>query len=122
MNRIAIIALLYATVSMPVFAAGDAQALADADALRRHLGASVEEMSTFSLLKTNGSFSLYGKLSHPRLAGAEDLAPPRNAATYGLHGKFGNTSKVGIRFGWDRYIAGDHAGNNLYSLTAVVKF
>lgn len=122
MNRIAIVALLYATASMPVFAAGDAQALAEADTLRQNLRAGIDEISTFSLLETNGNFSLYGKLSHPRLAGAEDLAPPRDAATYGLHGQFGSTSTVGIRFGWDRYIAGDKAGDNLYSLTAVVKF
>lgn len=123
MKKIAAATLLYAAASTPALAAGDdAQALAEADALRQSIRSGIGRMSTLNLLETNGSFSLYGKLSHPRITGTEEFGSTRDAATYGLHGQFNSTQKTGIRFGWDRYISGEKAGDNIYSLTAVVKF
>lgn len=127
MNRIAAFALLYAVASMPALAADDsAYAPAETDAspqiTLKALKAEIERMSTFSLLEKNGGFSLYGKLSIPRISSAEEFAARRDAPTYGLRGQLVDTPKMGIKFGWDRYIAGKNSGDNLYSLTAVVRF
>lgn len=127
MNRIAAIALLYAVASMPAVAADDsaympAETDATPQAALKKLKAEIERMSTFSLLEKNGSFSLSGKLSIPRLSSADEFATRRDAPTYGLRSQLVDTPTMGVKFGWDRYIAGKNSGDNLYSLTAVVRF
>ncbi len=133
MKKIAAILLLYAIASMPVHAADDntyalrqpATDTPDTSAAetRQFIVERIEKLSKFSLLQVNDKFSLYGKLSFPRInSGDADSTIHRDAATYGLHGQLDSTPRMGIRFGWDRYIAGQNANNNLYSLSAVVKF
>ncbi len=134
MKKIAAIALLYTIASMPAFAADDDNAYAPpkldmetlntpADETRQLIVERIERLSKFSLLQVNDNFSLYGKLSFPRInAGDAASGTHRNAVTYGLQGQLDSTPKIGIRFGWDRYIAGRNTSDNLYSLTAVVKF
>jgi hypothetical protein len=132
MKRIAAITLLYAIAAMSAFAADDnAYPNPDTpDALRNamlgEIRAKADRLSKFSLLELNDNFSLYGKLSIPRLTGHE-AGIQRNAVTYGLHGQLGSIQgmgipKMGIRFGWNRYLAGSNTGDNLYSLTAEFKF
>lgn len=133
MKKIATIALLYAITTMPAFAAEDYLAPeADApDVLRNamlgEIRAKADRLSTFSLLEVNNNFSLYGKLSVPRLTTGIETGMQRNAVTYGLHGRLGSMAgigipKMGIRFGWNRDLAGQNTGGNLYSLTAEIKF
>lgn len=127
MIRIAAIALLYAAASLPAMAAEDdiytpADTNAPSQPPLTMVKAQIERMCTFSLLETDGNFSLYGKLSIPRITTAQGVGPQPEAATYGLHGQFDRSARMGFKFGWDRYIAGQNAGNNLYSLSAVVRF
>lgn len=133
MKKIAAIALLYAITAMPAFAAEDYLALEGdgPDALENAMfgktRAKTDRLSTFSLLELNNNFSLYGKLSIPRLTTTVETGMQRNAVTYGLHGRLGSMSgigipKMGIRFDWNRYLAGPDSSGNLYSLTAEIKF
>ena len=130
MRKIATIALLYAIAATPAFAAED-YAVQEPDTLRNamldKIRTKADQLSTFSLLELNDNFSVYGKLSIPRLTTGNEAMMQRSAVTYGLHGRLGSTQgmgipKVGIRFGWNRYLAGPDTGGNLYSLTAEVKF
>jgi hypothetical protein len=133
MKKITAISLLYALASVPAYGAG-ANTYAplqlnmetpDSPAYetRRFIVERIETLSKFSLLQVDDNFSLYGKLSFPRIDRVNaDSMIHRNAATYGLRGQFQTGSRIGIRFGWDRYIAGQNANDNLYSLTAVVRF
>lgn len=139
MRKIAAIALLYAISATPAFAADDyaysepgapdALGYATPSEIRANISkirAKAGRLSTFSLVELNDNFSLYGKLSAPRFTG-DDAMLQRNAVTYGLYGRLGSVSgvgipKMGIRFGWNRYLAGPDTGGNLYSLTAEVKF
>lgn len=131
MKKIVAIALIYAVFAPPVFAADDYYTAqeqdARVDAMREKIRTKADQLSTFSLLELNDNFSVYGKLSIPRLAVHDDGMNQRNAVTYGLHGKLGSIPglgipKVGIRFGWNPHFAGQNTGGNLYSLTAEVKF
>ncbi len=133
MKKIAAIPLLYAIVSIPAYAADDnayASLRLDNEILntpaaetRQFIVERIEKLSKFSLLQVNDHFSLYGKLSFPRIrSGDADSVMHSDAPTYGLRGQFDSTPRIGIRFGWDRYIAGQNTNDNLYSLTAVVKF
>ncbi len=134
MKKIAASTMLYVIASMPAYAADEDNAYVsikeDNETLntpayetRRLIVERVEKLSKFSLLQVNDNFSLYGKLSLPRLkTGDADNVIHRNAPTYGLRAQFGSTPRIGIRIGWERYIAGQNANDNLYSLTAVVKF
>lgn len=134
MKKIAAIALLYAIAAMHACAADDSNAYSplklDLDTPDMHTSETrqfiverIENLSKFSLLQVNDNFSLYGKLSFPRISsGNADSVIHRDAPAYGLHGQFDSTPRIGIRFGLDRYIAGESSGDNLYSLTAVVKF
>lgn len=129
MKKITAIVLLFAIASMPAVADDNALAPAkpDMNALDEPDGgvskADIERMSRFNLLQRNNNFSLYGKLSIPRLdTGDAQSGGYRNATTYGLHGQLDTAPNMGIRFGWDRYVAGQNADDNLYSLTAVFKF
>lgn len=133
MKKIAAIALLYATAAMPAFASED-YAAPEADTPEALRNASLDKirekadrLSTFSLVELNGNFSLYGKLSIPRITTGDEAGARHNTATYGLHGQFGGTpgtgiQKMGFRFGWNRYLSGRNTGDNLYSLTAEIKF
>lgn len=133
MKKIATSALLYAAVSaMPAYAADDDIAYVslspEMDApnmsvneTRRFIVERIEKLSKFSLLQVNDNFSLYGKLSFPRI-GHSNSEIHRNSATYGVHAQFDGTPGLGIRFAVDRYIAGPNAGDNLYSVTANFKF
>jgi len=126
MRKIAVIALLYVIAVSPA-CADDAYGLAGPDADAGLLSADsglesgLARLSTFSLLQVSDNFSLHGRLSVPRITAAE-TGVQRNAATYGLRGQFDSSPKLGVRFGWDRYVAGQNSGDNLYSLTATVKF
>ncbi|HXU93677.1 MAG TPA: hypothetical protein VFP33_08485 [Gallionella sp.] len=133
MKKIAAVILLCAVAPLPAYASDDdnvyASANADDEALnkqahenRRFIVEKFEKLSKFSLLQVNDNFTLYGKLSFPRIKSGDDSAIHRDGATYGLRGQFDSTSRVGIRFGWERYIAGQNTNDNLYSLTAVVRF
>lgn len=133
MRKIATITLLYAIAAMPAFAADDnIYPKPDSpDALRNtmlgEIRAKADRLSTFSLLELNGNFSLYSKLSIPRLTTGDKTMMQHNAFAYGLHGQLGSMAgigipKMGMRFGWNRYLAGPDTGGNLYSLTAEVKF
>jgi|SRR3989338_77862 len=133
MKKITAIALLYAISAMPVFAADDyVYPEPDApgelgNAMLGEIRAKADRLSTFSLLELNGNLSLYSKLSIPRLTTGDKAWMQHNAVAYGLHGQLGSMAgigipKMGIRFGWDRYLAGPGTGGNLYSLTAEVKF
>lgn len=133
MKKIAAITLLYAIASMPAYAADDnAYALLKMETETQDMPAyearqliveRIETLSKFSLWQVNDNFSLYGKLSIPRITtGDAEAGTHRNAATYGLRGQLDSTPRIGIRFGWDRYIAGQNTNGNLYSLTAVVRF
>lgn len=133
MKKIATIALLYAIASTPSFAADNYLApeaeAADAhrNAMLGEIRAKADQLSTFSLLEVNNNFSLYGKLSVPRLTTSIETGMQRNAVTYGLHGQLGSMAgigipKMGIRFGWNRDLAGPDSGSNMYSLTAEIKF
>ncbi|WP_435627565.1 hypothetical protein [Candidatus Ferrigenium straubiae] len=133
MKKIATIALLYAIAAMPVYAAED-YLVPEADApdvLRSatlgKIRASADRLSTFNLLEVNNNFSLYGKLSIPRLTTGIETGIQRNAVTYGLHGQLGSMAgigipKMGLRFGWNRDLVGPDSGGNMYSLTAEIKF
>lgn len=131
MKKITAIALLYA-IAMPAFATdGSVTTKPEADALRNatlnKIRAKADQLSTFSLLESKGNFSLYGKLSIPRLTTSDEFGMQHKAVSYGLHGQLGSVpgigpQKMGLRFGWNRYLAGPNAGDNLYSLTAEVKF
>lgn len=128
MKKIAAIVLLYVIATLPAFAAdNDAHALSEPDAgtppfpALDALKSEVARLSSFKLLQVSDSFSLYGKLSVPRITAAE-VGAHRSSATYGLRGQLGGRSRVDIRFGWDRYIAGQYPNDNLYSLTATVDF
>ncbi|BBI98524.1 hypothetical protein FGKAn22_02170 [Ferrigenium kumadai] len=133
MKKIAAIALLSAIVPVPVYAVDDnayVSIKADDEALntpayetRRLIVERLEKLSKFSLVEVSDNFSLYGKLSFPRIKSSDaDNVIQRDAPTYGLHAQFNSPLRIGIRFGWDRYIAGQNANGNLYSLTAAVKF
>lgn len=138
MKKITAVALLYAISAMPAFAADDyvypepdaPGKLGNAmlsNAMRGGINAKANRLSTFSLLELNNNFSLYGKLSIPRLTTGDETMMQRNAVTYGLHGRLEGLPGVGIprmgvRFDWNRYLAGPNTGGNLYSLTAEVKF
>jgi hypothetical protein len=130
MKKITAVVLLFAIASMPALAADDnAYTLAQPDMYALDKPASgtgradIERMTTFSLLQSNNNFSLSGRLSIPRLNTGDALAGAySNAPTYGLRGQFDSTPNLGIRFGWDRYVAGQNTDDNLYSLTAVFKF
>ncbi len=138
MKKITAVALLYAISAMPAFAADDyVYPEPDApgklgntmlsNAMRGGINAKANRLSTFSLLELNNNFSLYGKLSIPRLTTGDETMMQRNAVTYGLHGRLEGLPgvgipKMGVRFDWNRYLAGPNTGGNLYSLTAEVKF
>lgn len=133
MKKIASIAVLYAIAPMHACAADDsayasikietsAQEMSVYET-RQFIVEKIETLSRFSLLQVNDSFSVYGKLSFPRINHNDAYSGiHRDSATYGLHGQFDSTSRIGIRFGLDRYIAGHNTSGNLYSLTAAVKF
>lgn len=136
MKKIAAIALLYAISAMPALAADD-YAYLEPDApstpgniMLGEIRAKADRLSTFSLLELSNDFSLYGKLSIPRLTTGGETGIQRNAVTYGVHGQLGSMAgigipRLGIRFGWNRHLAGPNTGDtggNLYSLTAEVKF
>ncbi|OGS81447.1 MAG: hypothetical protein A2061_04990 [Gallionellales bacterium GWA2_59_43] len=126
MKKIAVIVLLYVIAALPAYA-DDAYMLAEPDANAVLLSADsglksgIARLSTFSLLQVSDTFSLHGKLTVPRITAAE-TGVQRNAVTYGLRGQFDSSPTLGVRFGWDRYVAGRNSGDNLYSLTAIVKF
>lgn len=130
MEKIAAITLLYIIATMPVLAADD-NAYPEPDAsgtlgntMFGEIRTNADRMSTFSLLELNGNFSLHGKLSIPRFNSGDEAGIQRNAATYGLLGSMTGIGipRMGIRFGWSRYLARPDSGGNLYSLTAEVKF
>lgn len=138
MKKITAIALLYAISAMPAFAADD-YVYPEPDApgklgntMLSHamlggINAKADRLSTFSLLELNSNFSLYGKLSIPRLTTGDETMMQHNAVTYGLHGRLEGLPgvgipKMGVRFDWNRYLVGPNTGGNLYSLTAEVKF
>lgn len=133
MKKITAVALLYAISAMPAFAADD-YIYPEPDApgklgntMLGGINAKANRLSTFSLLELNGNFSLYGKLSIPRLTTGDETMMQRNAVTYGLHGRLEGLPgvgipKMGVRFDWNRYLAGPNTGGNLYSLTAEIKF
>ncbi|HZW24260.1 MAG TPA: hypothetical protein VFF26_02145 [Gallionella sp.] len=134
MKNIAIVTLLYAIAAQPVCASDnstyafpepdmDTPLLPDAAAWKSELA----RLTWFSLLREQEHedevFSLYGGLFIPRLhAGGAEAGIRHNTATYGLHGQLNSSPKLDIRFGLDRYIAGKNAGDNVYSLSARVKF
>jgi len=130
MRKITAIVLLYTIAAMPAFAA-DGNAYPEPDAsgtlgntMFGEIRANVDRMSTFSLLELNDKFSLHGKLSIPRFNSGDEAGIQRNAVTYGLLGSMTGIGipRMGIRFGWNRYLAGPNTSSNLYSLTAEVKF
>lgn len=136
MKNIAIVTLLYAFAAQPACASDDSTYAfpkpgtdtplspdADATTWKSELA----KLTWFSLLQDqepeNEGFSLHGGLFIPRLhAGGAEAGVRRNTATYGLHGQLNSSPKIGIRFGLDRYVAGENAGGNIYSLSARVKF
>lgn len=140
MRKIAAIALLYAISAAPAFASDDyaysepgapdalgyvtpSEIMANISEIR----IKADRLSTFSLVELNDNFSLYGKLSVPRLTSGNETMMQHGAVTYGLHGQVGSLPgmgipKVGIRFGWNRHLTGQDTGGNLYSLTAEIKF
>lgn len=126
MIRIAAIVLLNIIATLPAHAAEDnAPQNPDKDAVSRSVGGgdySADKLSMFSLWQPNNKFSLYGKLSFHAVPGDAKAETQQRAATYGLHGQLDSMSKIGIHFGWDRYMAGQNASDNLYSLTATFKF
>lgn len=133
MKKITAIALLYAISTMPVFAADDYvypepnAPYKLGNAMLGGINTKADRLSTFSLLELNSNFSLYGKLSIPRLTTGDEAMIQRNAVTYGLHGRLEGLPgigipKMGVRFGWNRYLASPNTGDNLYSLTAEVRF
>ena len=133
MKKIAAIALLYAVTAMPTIASADNAAPkpnasgAPSSITLSEIRGKFDRLSTLNLLESDGSFSLFGKLSIPRLSAGDEAGMQRNAITYGLYGQIGGvprmgTQKMGFRFGWNRYLAGPNIGDNLYSLTAVIKF
>lgn len=82
-------------------------------------------LSAIGLLPLNNSFSLYGKLEAARTdTGASAVTGVRRTTTlYGLGGQYDTTPRMGFRFGWNRYgVVGQNADDDLYSLTAVLKF
>lgn len=133
MKKIAAVALLYAIAAMQALASED-YAIPEPDAPEAPRNATLDKIrekadrwSTFSLVEVNDNFSLYGKLSIPRITTGSEAGMQHNAATYGLHGQFGGPpgvgiKKMGFRFGWNRYLAGRNTGDNIYSLTAEIKF
>lgn len=129
MKKIIVIALLYAIASVPAFAADKTDVpgfdsgtpVLPADDADRFVVERIEELGRFSLLQMGDRFALYGRLSLRRLDAIE-AGMFHNAATYGLHGQFDGTRNMVMRFGWDRYAVGPHAGGNLYLLSATFRF
>lgn len=134
MKKIAAIALLSAIAPVPVYAVTDDDTYvsikSDNETLntpayetKRVIVERIEKLSKFSLLEVNDDFSLYGKLCLPRIRSDDaDNLVHRNGPTFGLRAQFNSTPRIGIRLGWERYIAGPNANGSLYSLTAAVKF
>lgn len=130
MKRISVVALLYAIAGLPAYAADDGAyvfSAPDADRLLppavRSWKAELARLGTISLWQVNDGLALYGKLSVRHLhAGDAEAGIHYNSPTYGLRGQFDSPQGIGIRFGWDRYVAGANSGDDLYSLSATVKF
>lgn len=130
MNRIAVVALLYVVASLPAFAADDASPELNlsipsppTDDAGRFFVERIEELGRFGLLQMGDGFALYGRLSLRRIDAIE-AGLSHKAATYGLHGQFefDGARNMVMRFGWDRYAVGPHAGGNLYLLSATIQF
>ncbi|MFZ3019860.1 MAG: hypothetical protein WA056_15540 [Gallionella sp.] len=124
MKNIAIATLLYAIAAQPVHASDDnARVFPEPDTDAAAWKSGLAKLTWFSLLQESEGFSLYGGLFIPPLhAGGIDIRMRRNAATYGLHGQLNSSPKIDILFGMDRYVAGENAGNNIFSLSARIKF
>jgi len=130
MKRIAAVALLYVIAALPAAAAEDnvyAFPVPDTDApLPPDVAALKSELARltwFSLLHEADSFSIYGGLFIPRLhADGAEAGVRRNAPTYGLHAQLYGSPGIGVRFSWDRDVAGGRSGDNRYSLSATIKF
>ncbi|HCI13392.1 MAG: hypothetical protein A2063_10940 [Gallionellales bacterium GWA2_60_142] len=124
MKNIAIVTLLYAIAAQPAYASDDnARVFPEPNTDAAAWKAELAKLTWFSLRQESEGFSLYGGLFIPPLhARGIDIRMRRNAATYGLHGQFNSSPKIGILFGLDRYVAGENAGNSIFSLSTQIKF
>jgi hypothetical protein len=124
MKNIAIVTLLYAIAAQPVYASDDnARVFPEPDTDAAVWKSGLAKLTWFNLLEESESFSLYGGFFIPRLhVNGLDIRMRRNAATYGLHGQLNSSPKIDILFGMDRYVAGKNAGNNMFSLSARIRF